>query len=164
MQHGHWVLMTMTAGMLAGCGGAPAVDRKTEALKELRAAETAAIQAFGKKDGELASSFYAPDAALMMANSKLVQGAEIKGVLKEMMTDPSFSMKFDTQKLEVAASGELGYSRGAYVLTMTDAATKKAVRETGKYVTVYARQSAGSWKIVDDVSTPDAPAVPLEHK
>lgn len=156
----------MAAGMLAGCGGAPApaVDRKAEALKELKAAEEAAIQAFGRKDGELAGSFYAPEAALMMANMKLVQGNEIKGLLKEMMADPNFSMKFDTQKLEVAASGELGYSRGAYVLTMTDPATKKAVREAGKYVTVYAKQADGSWKIVDDVSTPDAPAAAVEQK
>jgi ketosteroid isomerase-like protein len=140
------------------------VDRKAESLKELKAEEEAAIQAFGKKDGALAASFYAPEAALMMANMKLVQGKEIPGLLKEMMADPNFSMKFETQKLEVAASGELGYSRGAYVLTMTDGATKKAARETGKYVTVYGKQADGRWKIVEDVSTPDGPAAGVEKQ
>lgn len=162
----HWALTMTAAGMLAGCGGstAPVVDRKADALKELQAAEVAAIEAFGKKDAEVAGAFYAPGAAMMMANMKLVQGAEIKGLLKEMMADPNYSVKFDTQKLEVSASGELGYSRGAYVFTMTDPATKKAVREAGKYLTMYARQADGSWKIVDDITAPDAPAAPVEQK
>ncbi len=166
MQLRHWALIMMAAGMLAGCGSAPApaVDKKAEALKGLKAAEEAAIQAFEKGDAELSASFYAPEAALMMTNMKLARGSEVKGMLKEIMADPNFSITFATQKLEVAESGELGYSRGAYVMTMTDPPTKKAVRETGKYLTVYARQADGNWKMVDDMSNPDAPAAPVEKK
>ena len=47
------------------------------------------------------------------------------------------------------------YVQGAMSLgLLANPATKKAVRETGKYVTVYAKQADGSWKIVDDISTP----------
>ena len=38
------------------------------------------------------------------------------------------------------------------------------VREAGKYLTVYAKQNDGSWKIVDDMTNPDAPAAPVAAK
>jgi len=160
------ILPWIAIALLSGCATAPptVVDNRAEAIKSIRAAEEAAIQAFGKRDGELSASMYAPDAALMMTNMGLVTGAAVKPVIKEMMADPNFSMAFNTVKVEAATSGELGYTRGTYTLTMTDPVSKKAVRESGKYVTVYARQSDGSWKMVDDISNPDAPAVPVVTK
>jgi len=149
--------------LLAGCAPAPpsAVDSRADALKQIRAAEEEAIRAFGKRDADLSASFYAPDAALMMTNMPIVQGAAIKPLLKEMMADPNFTMAFNTAKVEAPKSGEFGYSRGTYTLTMTDPKSKKILRETGKYLTVYAKQPDGSWKIVDDINNPDAPATPV---
>ena len=46
-------------------------------------------------------------------------------------------------------------------MTMTDPTSSKILRESGKYLTVYARQADGSCKIVDDINTPDAPASPV---
>jgi uncharacterized protein (TIGR02246 family) len=158
-------LLPLTAlAFLAGCAATPApeADRRDVAIKEIRAAEEAAIRAFGERDGAESASFYAPDAVLMMPNMKILAGAEIQSFLKEMMADPNFSMKFDTQKVDAARSGEIGYTRGAYTLTTTDPHTKKAVREAGKYLTMYARQSDGNWKIVNDIDNPDGPAVPVE--
>ena len=152
--------------MLTGCATPPppAVDHRAEALKQVQAAEAAAIQAFGKRDAGQSASLYASDAALMMTNMPIVKGEDIKPLMKEMMADPNFSMTFDTQKIEASKSGELGYTRGAYKLTSTDPKTKKVVRESGKYLTVYARQADGSWRIVDDIATPDGPAVPVDAK
>jgi len=80
------------------------------------------------------------------------------------MADPNFSMKFNTAKVEATASGDLGYTTGAYTMTMTDPKSKKVLREKGKYLTVYGKQMDGTWKIVDDINNPDAPAVPVEAK
>ncbi len=152
--------------VLTGCATAPppVVDRRAEAVQQIRVAEEAAIRAFGERNVDKSASFYAADAALMITNMQMVKGAEIKPLLKEMMADPNFSMKFDTAKIEAAKSGELGYTRGAYTMTMTDPKSKKILREAGKYLTVYAKQDDGSWKIVDDINTPDAPATPVEAK
>ena len=53
-------------------------------------------------------------------------------------------------------------SNWTYVLTATDPALKKVVSETGKYVTVYAKQADGKWKIVEDINNADAPAAPVK--
>lgn len=152
--------------MLTGCATAPppVVDNRAEALKQVQAAEEAAIRAFGKRDADQSASFYSADAALMMTNMQTVKGPGIKPLLKEMMADPNFSMTFETLKVEASKSGELGYTRGAYTLTSTDPKSKKILRESGKYLTVYAKQADGSWKIVDDINNPDAAAVPVDAK
>ena len=75
---------------------------------------------------------YAPNAALMLTNMPTVLGGDIKPLLKEMMADPNFSMSFQTAKVEAPESGELGYTRGTYTLTMTEPKSKKVVRESGK--------------------------------
>ena len=98
----------------------------------------------------------------MLTNSPMVKGADIGPLLKEMMADPNFAMTFNTVKVEAPTSGEFGYTRGTYTMTMTDSKSKKVLRESGKYLTVYRRQADGSWKIVDDINNPDAPASPVE--
>jgi ketosteroid isomerase-like protein len=45
---------------------------------------------------------------------------EIRATLKQMVADPALPLKFTAAKIDVARSGDLGYTRGAYVLTMTD--------------------------------------------
>jgi ketosteroid isomerase-like protein len=150
--------------VLAGCGTRPqpVVDNRAEALRAIQAAEGAAIRAFGKRDAVQSASMYAPDATLMLTNAPSVKGAEIGPLLKEMMVDPNFTMTFHTAKVEAPRSGEFGYTRGTYTMTMTDSKSNKILRESGKYLTVYARQADGSWKIVDDINNPDAPASPAD--
>jgi ketosteroid isomerase-like protein len=46
-------------------------------------------------------------------------------------------------------------------MTMSDPNSKKILRENGKYVTIYAREADGSWKMIEDINNPDAPAVPV---
>jgi len=152
--------------VLGGCTTAPPpfVANRAEALEQIRAAEKEAIQAFGKRDADQSASMYASDAALMMTNMPTVKGADIKLLLKKMMADPNFSMSFNTAKIEAPISGDLGYTRRTYTLTMTDPKSKRILRESGKYLTVYAKQTDGNWKIVDDINNPDAPAVPVDAK
>jgi ketosteroid isomerase-like protein len=152
--------------ILVGCSKSPPpdIDNRETALREIRTTEDAAIKAFGSRDAELSASFYATNSALMLTNMQIVKGSEVKGVLKELMADPNFSMKLVTEKVEASKSGDIGYTRGAYMLRVTDPKTKQIVSETGKYLTIYARQSDGSWKIVEDTSNPDAPATPVSSK
>jgi ketosteroid isomerase-like protein len=161
------VLPAILLAVLAGCTPAPpppVADNRAEALKQIRAAEEEAIQAFGRRDADQSASKYAGEAVLMMTNMPAVKGADIRPLLKEMMADPNFSMSFHTAKVEAPRSGELGYTRGTYTLTMTDPKSKGILRESGKYLTVYAKQADGNWKIVDDINNPDAPAVPVDGK
>ena len=139
------------------------VDEREAAIRGIRATEDAAIAAFGERNADKSASFYAPNAMVMITNMKIIEGRPaIQATLKDMMADTNFSMKLSTLKVEAAKSGEIGYTRGAYTMTMTDPATKKMVSETGKYLTAYGKQADGSWKMVDDIFNADAPATLVE--
>jgi len=157
------VLAITLIAVLTSCATPPREvgNKRAEAIRDIRSAEEAAIRAFGKRDAGQSASMYAPDATLMLTNMPSVTGAEIGPLLKQMMADPNFAMTFNTAKIEAPISGEFGYTRGAYTMTMTDPKSKKILRESGKYLTAYARQADGSWKIVDDINNPDAPASPV---
>ena len=161
-------LVVVMLAVLSSCAPTPpvavAVDEREAAIRGIRAAEEGGIAAFGEGNAEKSASFYAPNAAVMLTNVKILEGPAIKETLVQMMADPNFSMKLTTVKVEAAKSGEVGYTRGVYTMKMTDPASKKVVSETGKYVTVYAKQADGSWKMVDDILNADAPATVVEAK
>lgn len=46
-------------------------------------------------------------------------------------------------------------------MTISDPNTRKPLHEKGKYVSIYARQPDGSWKMIEDIANADAPAVPV---
>ena len=77
------------------------------------------------------------------------------------------SLTFQASKVDVAKSGELGYTQGSYKMTVTDPVTHKVVNDHGSYVTAYRKQAEGSWKAVSDIATsevPPAPPAKTSHK
>jgi ketosteroid isomerase-like protein len=80
---------------------------------------------------------------------------------RKLMTDlfatPGFSLNWQVSKVEVARSGDIGYSLGAYQLSMNDANGKPMV-DRGKYATVWRKQPDGSWKAIVDMFNTDLPA------
>jgi uncharacterized protein (TIGR02246 family) len=148
--------------ILAGCSEAPppVADTREADTKAIRDVEATALKAWKARSGADLASIYTPDASLMIPNMATVKGSDVSSMMKEMFADPNLSLTFEAAKVEVAKSGELGYSQGAYSMTMSDPKTKKVLTEKGKYVTVFAKQADGSWKAVSDINTPDAPAAP----
>ena len=67
-----------------------------------------------------------------------------------------------SDKVDVAKSGDLGYSQGTNTWTMTDPKTKKVLTGKGKYVTVFKKQADGNWKAVADIAIEDAPPAPAK--
>ena len=149
--------------VLAACSRTqgPAVHSQEGDLKSLRAAQQTAIALFASKSADQMASAYSPDASLMFPNSPLLHGQDLRTAMKALAADPNFSMQFTTDSAVVAKSGEVGYTRGTYTMTMSDPKTTKPLREKGKYVTIYARQPDGNWKIIEDISNADAPPIPV---
>ena len=77
-----------------------------------------------------------------------------------MAADPALKVDFASDRIIVAASGELASSRGHYTMTYTDPATKQPKTETGSYLTVYRKAADGSWKAVEDFTTPGPATAP----
>ena len=155
-----WAAAFALAVVLAGCNQAPpppAPDTHDADVKAIRDLETATVQAIAAKDLDKFVAFYADDASVFLADQPAINGmAAIKAVMKPMIADKNFSFTISSVKVDVAKSGDLGYSQGAYTWTMTNPKTKKVLTEKGKYVTVYKKQADGGWKAVADSDNEDA--------
>ncbi len=109
-------------------------------------------------DASIVTAHYAPSAIVMMPGSPPAAGpAAIKAAVTQAMDDKAFSLVFASDKVDVAASGDLAAARGAYTQTSTDPQSKAIVSERGTYVTIYKPQPDGTWKAVWDINTPGAP-------
>ena len=67
-------------------------------------------------------------------------------------------MTFSSDRVRVAASGDLAVAHGAYKETTTDPRTGSPVTTIGSYVTVYKPDASGVWRAVWDISTPAGPS------
>jgi uncharacterized protein (TIGR02246 family) len=159
-----WPAAIALAVIFVGCSPAPttpvaAPDTHDADVKAIKDLEAVWVQAFATKDPDKVAAVYSDDASVFITDAPLITGtAAIKSALKPMLADKNFSITFASDKVDVAKSGELGYSQGSYNQTSTNPKTKKAVSEKGKYVTVFKKQSDGSWKAVADIFNADAPA------
>lgn len=105
------------------------------------------------------TAHYAPGAVLMVPGAAPRVGAPaIQDAIGEVLEDAGHSLTFASDKIDVAASGDLAVARGTYSETTTDPATKALVTVRGVYVTVYKPVAKGAWKAVWDINTPGAPA------
>ena len=158
MKHVLW--LTSALVLLLGCSHtpAPAVASRESDLNSLREAQAAAIEAFVSRNADHMVSAYSADASLMFPNAPIFQGENLRTAIRALAADPKFAIQFSTDRVEVAKSGEIGYTRGTYTMTMSDRDGNKVLREKGKYVTIYFRQADGTWKMMEDISNADAQA------
>jgi ketosteroid isomerase-like protein len=86
--------------------------------------------------------------------------AEIRKAYEDAFKDPAFAVDFASDKVDVAASGDLAYSRGHFTEKYTDPKTKQVVTDGGAFVTIYKKDADGSWKVVDDFTAVEPAATP----
>ncbi len=159
--------MGVVALAMTACNQAPpaAPDTHDADVKAIQDVETQSLQSWAAKDADKAAMFYADDAVVIAPGMEPMQGKDaIHTSLKQMMADPAISLTFQSSKVEVAKSGELGYSEGSYKMTMTDPVTHKVVNDHGGYVTTFRKQVDGSWKAEADIASSSVPPpAPKKH-
>ena len=151
---------TVIALSLAACNQAPpaAPDTHDADVKAITDTEVQANQAWAAKDPDKIMAFYADDAILMTPGAEMVHGKDaLHETMKGMLSDPALSLTFQSSKVDVAKSGDLGYTAGTYKLTLTDPATHKPMNDHGNYVTTFRKQADGSWKAVADIASSAVP-------
>ena len=140
---------------LAGCATSGNSQADMQALKDN---ELHWNQDYAAKDFDKIAAHYASDAVLMAPGLPAAAGLDaVRKELKEMMADPALSLQFQASRVEIAKSGDVGYTQGSYQMTMTDPATKNVVHDHGSYVTTYRKEADGSWKAVADIATSEVP-------
>jgi ketosteroid isomerase-like protein len=127
---------------------AEAAIRKTDV-------EWAAAAGTGSVDAWM--SFYAADPIVMAPNVQIARDRErVRQTVKSLLTLPHLAISWHPIKVEVAASGDLGYLIGAYELSYDEAAVR--VADQGKLLEIWRKQSDGSWKCIVDTWNSDGPA------
>lgn len=139
--------------MLAG-GCAKKVD-VAGSQAALRAADQEWTQTVGNVDAFV--GYMAPDGSIMPPNEPATTGTEsVRAWATQMFGMPGFSVVWTPTQVEVAASGELGYTTGTYRLSM-QGPDGAAVNDTGKYLTVWKKDASGAWKVQYDAFNSDIP-------
>ena len=99
-------------------------------------------------------SFFAEDTADFPGSGPI---SFTKTAMRERLNrtwNPNITLKWQPVKADVAASGDLGYTVGSWQLT-GKSRKGDAVSMTGKYMTVWKKQSDGAWKVVADMGNAD---------
>lgn len=130
-------------------------------LKDLDAQWSKAAAA---KDLDKTVSYYASDAIVLPPNAPAATTKDaIRGVWKDMITNAGFAGGWTATRVEVSGSGDLAYLSGTYDFTLNDA-KGKPVKDRGKYVEVWKKQTDGSWKTVADIWNSDPPPARTKKK
>ena len=146
---------------ITGCNkGAVASADPAKIEESIRAQEAQWEKDYAAKDANALAGHYAEDAAMAGPGDPIaMSNVDRRKILQNLVSDPNLKLTFAADRVQVAAAGDYAISRGHYSMTYTDKATKKPAGSNGSYLTVYKKQSDGSWKAVEDFITPGpAPA------
>jgi uncharacterized protein (TIGR02246 family) len=112
--------------------------------------------AIERGDAEALAAFYAEDAVQLNPNMPPWEGA---AAIKQGFTGFFSAMSVTDAKFtthDIIVSGDHAIERGVYALRMRPKNGGNETADNGKYLTVWERQADGSWKIVRDITNPDA--------
>jgi uncharacterized protein (TIGR02246 family) len=150
------VALTLGACTKSDGAGASNPDSVKQAIK---ADESKWNQDFKAKDTEALAGHYADDAYFVAPGVTAEGSTPIRQVFANASTDPAFSVQFESDKIDVASSGDLAYARGKFTEKYTDKKTGKVMSGSGSYITVYKKQDDGSWKAVEDFAAADPDSI-----
>lgn len=101
------------------------------------------------------ASFIAEDMTSIVADQPIAQG---KGAFVEryraFLSTPGFAFRWTPDLGRISEDGTLGFTVGHYAATQTENGSARAAG-SGKYVTIWAEQADGSWKVVFDSGVHD---------
>jgi ketosteroid isomerase-like protein len=126
-----------------------------KAVAALRAADAAWLQAYNARDVDKSVAFFDAQGAMLVPNAPAARGKKaIAKFIASGFAMQDYKITWRPNKADVARSGELGYTSGAYRMRFKDA-TGKTVSDKGKYLMVWKKQADGAWKVVFDISNSD---------
>jgi uncharacterized protein (TIGR02246 family) len=99
-------------------------------------------------------SYWAEDAMLMSAGQPQLKGKKaIRQMVEESYKIPGFRISWQPQSVEVSENGDMAYLIEDAQISFTDS-TGKTITQNNKAVSIWRKQTDGSWKNVVDISSP----------
>lgn len=123
-------------------------------IEELtQTAMTAALS----KDFATWSALFLEDGAVYPPNEPVVKGrAAIRSWMEKFPPITEFHLK----NARVEGREDLAYVLGTYTMTIAPPGAPGPVKDSGKFVTIFQRQTDGRWLVAVDMFSSDLPAAP----
>ncbi len=142
--------------LASGCGQPTPKDTRAADEASIRDLDAQWSKMAGTRNVDGTVAFYTDDATLLPPNAPLAADKQsIRAVWTELLA-PNNSLSWLSSKVDVARSGDLGYSTGAYQVTIQGPQGKLS-EDHGKFLEVWKKQADGKWKVVADVYNSDVP-------
>ncbi len=123
----------------------------------IRQADLAWSKAMTDKQLDATVSHYAEEASIFPPNAPTATGkSAIRDVWTRYFAMPGFLVTCHPVKIEASRSGDIGYTQGPYDLAFNDA-KGKTIKDRGRYLAVWKKQSDGAWRVVADIFNSDLP-------
>lgn len=119
-------------------------------------AEWSRVTAAKSADG-FAAAVIEGGVVLIPNGPALVGKTAIRKWASDLMSNPSYALSWKTVTVDIAEKADLGITSGTFELRFADGAGK-VMQDTGKYVTVWRKQSDGKWKVTKDIFNSDLAA------
>ena len=143
-----FVLMNMMLSVYAAD-----LDKERATIIEIDK-QWATVAAEGR-DVERIISFWADDAKIFAPGMPLIEGkTAIRQFVQNSLATPGFSIRWNTIEVVVSPDGSMAYATGSNQTTLNDPQGKK-VTIYGKAVTVWRKESSGTWKCIIDIWNDD---------
>lgn len=151
-------MMARCATLLVLAGAcATRVDVEREQANLLERDRAWAAVASTSKNTDSVVAFWTDDARVVGPGQPTLEGkAAIKQMVAGSMAMPGFHVTWTPEVAVIAASGDIGYTRGTNEFTIPDS-TGATTKMPGRYLTVWRKGADGVWRCVEDYSSP-APA------
>ena len=142
------LLLLFAITLLVSCEGNQenSIEKnKVEILRtERNFAEMAAKEGVAK-----AFLFYAAQDAVINRENRLIRGKENIKAYIESEPFSNITLKWNPEFVDVAKSGDMGYTYGKFFFSAIDTAGK-VIRFKGPFHTVWKKQPDGNWRFVWD--------------
>ncbi len=99
-------------------------------------------------------SFFDADGAMIQQGVGEINGLDaIRAAMGGVFSSPGVSLTWEPIRAHASDDGTLGFTVGSYESTSVDSDGETAVGH-GLYVSVWRKQSDGSWKVIMDLGNP----------
>ncbi len=140
-------IFTSTFLFLISCNTKPDKIQIETWKNEIRETEQNFSKMAGEEGIHKAFTTFAAEDAVLMRNNKIIEG--LKSIDEHYKNQNSKGLSWSPDFVDVAASGDLGYSYGHYIFSYIDS-MGNSVADTGIFHTVWKKQSDGTWRFVWD--------------
>lgn len=139
--------------VITACNEQQEVDTISEGEKLMQTSREWS-QVAASKNVDSILHYWTDDAIVLSAGEAPLKGKDaIRGMVEGSMKDPGFQISWEPKSAEVSKSGDMGYLLETTTMAMTDS-TGKPMTHNFDAVTIWEKQSDGSWKCVVDVLSP----------